>query len=353
MNESVKVVAVGRRIDGMGSFDGLDHCLNRLQAEMGIVPRTLTIDPLSADWHSDLACDHFRSGCAPIEAVCAARKLILSGEEGAVLIRGEDFLRTGYTSSQRREAMAIFDAEVPLMESYDHLAKVFARKQGLSDSAFAALRDALFENYWRTYSGGDSTVRRPAEAWFQSVTPLFRGVDCANPVVDFEGAILLVSQSVHGDLQLEEDTSVAVLAAESITLAQDGPQAIETISTYKHLKAIADDLVPEGLAPLSELFEQGQLKLDLYTCFPVVPLACLLATKIVESPDRLMTFLESHPVTQTGGMNLARAAWNNPALNGFIGMFESLLKDPVGSRSYGLVHGNGGLGYKQGLVLLG
>ncbi len=353
MGASVRLVAVGRRIDGEGDFESLDRYVQRLQSEIGITPRTLTIDPLSADWHSDLAKDHFRSGCAPIEAVCRARALILSGDEGAVLIRGKDLLRTGYTSSERREAMAIFDAEVPLMESYDQLASVFARKQGLSETHFIALRDALFENYWRTFSTSDIDARRPAASWFNSVTPLFRGVDCANPVVDFEGAVLLVSQSVCRDMQLDEDVGVGVLAAESVTLDQDGPQAIESISNYQHLKTVSNNLMLDGQRSLSDLFERDQLKLDLYTCFPVVPLACLLSTGIVDSPNKLEAFLKRHPITQTGGMNLARAAWNNPALNGLISMFESLQQESDTTQSFGLVHGNGGLGYKQGLVLLG
>tara|TARA_B100000446_G_scaffold46105_1_gene42038 strand:- start:2190 stop:3251 length:1062 start_codon:yes stop_codon:yes gene_type:complete len=353
VNASVRLVAVGRRIDGKGDFDTLERYVGRLQSEIGITPRALTIDPLSADWHSDLAKDHFRSGCAPIEAVCTAKQLILSGEEGAVLIRGKDLLRTGYTSSERREAMAIFDSEVPLMESYDQLASVFARQQGVSGASFIALRDALFENYWRTFSSCSLGAKRPAASWFNAVTPLFRGVDCANPVVDFEGAVLLVSQSVCRDMQLVDDVGVAVVAAESVTLEQDGPEAIEAIASYQHLKAVSNRLISEGLAPLSDLFERGQLKLDLYTCFPVVPLACLLATGIVDSADKLEAFLKHHPITQTGGMNLARAAWNNPALNGLISMFESLQQEPSATRSFGLVHGNGGLGYKQGLVLLG
>ncbi|CAN5456015.1 hypothetical protein BH10PLA1_BH10PLA1_04670 [soil metagenome] len=60
--------------------------------------------------------------------------------------------------------------------------------------------------------------------------------------------------------------------------------------------------------------------------------------------------LAEHPVTIGGGMNIARAAWNNPALNGLIAMYETL--DADSTATAGAVHGNGGLGYRQGVAIL-
>ena len=48
-------------------------------------------------------------------------------------------------------------------------------------------------------------------------------------------------------------------------------------------------------------------------------------------------------------MNLARAPWNNPALNGLITMYHQLMDSP---QQFGLVHGNGGIGYRQGIAIL-
>jgi hypothetical protein len=62
-----------------------------------------------------------------------------------------------------------------------------------------------------------------------------------------------------------------------------------------------------------------------------------------------MPLLSEREVTVTGGMNLARAPWNNPALNALIVMCERL---NAGSATMGAVHGNGGLGYKQGFAIL-
>jgi hypothetical protein len=48
-------------------------------------------------------------------------------------------------------------------------------------------------------------------------------------------------------------------------------------------------------------------------------------------------------------MNLAKAAWNNPALNSLILMHHRLCDS---SQKIGLIHGNGGLGYRQGVAII-
>ena len=65
--------------------------------------------------------------------------------------------------------------------------------------------------------------------------------------------------------------------------------------------------------------------------------------------EEISEFLNEHTITVTGGMNLARAPWNNPALNGLITMYHRLCS---GTETYGMVHGNGGLGYRQGVALV-
>ena len=77
-------------------------------------------------------------------------------------------------------------------------------------------------------------------------------------------------------------------------------------------------------------------------------MAFLLDNGFVGSPESLEILLREREVTVTGGMNLARAPWNNPALNGLIVMYETLIgvnkKDfsgePQVTPSCGMVHGN-------------
>lgn len=348
-------IAVGRTTDEIQQWEAFEQALERLSS-LGIAsaPRELVIDPLSVNWHSPLEVDHFRSGCGPIEALAVAYREIAQGREPAVVIRGRDYLKSGYSSAQRQQAMAIYGSEAPLTEVYDQLTARFIEQQGISRPQFIELRDALFENYRRTYlSRGriDTTSRR----WFEGVTDLFRGIDCANPVVDFEGAILLVSEAAAQALGVDRAQCVVVESVGLGALAVDGPAGLADIARYEHLTAAFTAAFKPLKSPMLPAFERGEVLLDLYTCYPVVPLAALLCGGFVDDVEGLSAFIDTHPLTQTGGMNLARGAWNNPALNGLITMYERLVTcssnthDPI---RYGVVHGNGGAGYRQGVAVL-
>jgi hypothetical protein len=89
--------------------------------------------------------------------------------------------------------------------------------------------------------------------------------------------------------------------------------------------------------------------LEAYTCYPPIPIALLLATGFVNNINKISEFLKHHEITVTGGMNIARAPWNNPALNGLIEVTKLLVK---GNSQYGMVHGNGGIGEAQGITVL-
>lgn len=351
----VKVVCIGaeRLVDGRGDLGEVEYLIRRLSDEFDLQPRTLSIDPLKVDWHSELEVDHFRSGCGPIEAMDAAVELIGQGVEKAVVIEGRDYLRSEYGSAERQTAMSIYADETPLTEAYDALTNVYIENNGLSKHQFLTLRDALFENHWRCYQAQTPNAKRPNERWFEPLTELFRGVDCANPVVDFEGKLLLVSLVTAQQLGISADKIVEISAVGLGELPNDGPNYTAEIAEYRHLanavKAL--ELKHEG-GSLRQLHVEGRLLLDLYTCYPVVPLACLMATGLVDDVNGLLEFIETNPLTQTGGMNLARGAWNNPALNGLIAMYEALVAESQLERRSGLVHGNGGLGYRQGLVLM-
>jgi len=66
------------------------------------------------------------------------------------------------------------------------------------------------------------------------------------------------------------------------------------------------------------------------------------------SINEIGDFLKHHEITVTGGMNIARAPWNNPALNGLIEVTKQLVR---GNVQYGMVHGNGGIGEAQGITV--
>ncbi len=344
-------IAAARQIDGAGTLSQVDDLIERLHLEQQISPRRLVIDPLSVDWHSPVAADHFRSGCGPIEALKVACELIASSEEFAVVIEGRDLLRSQYRPEQRRAAMSIYAPDLPLTEAYDQLTQTYLANNAMQRSQFLELRDALFENHWRCYHARVADAKRPSNRWFEPITELFRGVDCANPVVDFEGKLLLCSAPVAENLSMSGDQVVTIDSVGLGRIDADGPSHIDAIASYEHLSSAVSALEEPLNTSVKSLLAKGLL-LDLYTCYPIVPIACIRALGLATTTAELLQFIEHKDLTQTGGMNLARAAWNNPALNGLIAMYESLVSYGSGERPKGLVHGNGGLGYRQGLVLM-
>ncbi|MBF0367601.1 MAG: hypothetical protein HQK50_18645, partial [Oligoflexia bacterium] len=231
-----------------------------------------------------------------------------------------------------------------VLDSYNLLAKRFLLTQGITASDFKTLAHSLFENYertWRARGRGHQDKASADEKWFAPVSSLFRGVDCANPVVDFEGGLLLGSTPPHQE-------GIEVLSAVVETLPLDGPAAIEALVSYSHLEhALKRAQLYAGISLTAKAEEQALL-LEVYSCFPVVPLAFLLKSKLIPGLKSAPAFLSTHAITVTGGMNLAKAPWNNPALHALVVMCEQLRHN----QQIGLVHGNGGLGYKQGVAIL-
>jgi hypothetical protein len=309
----------------------------------------LAIDPLSEGWDTPIKPGHFRSGCAPIQALAHARSLIQSRSVEAVIIRGRDFIRSEYENDKalRNRLMAIYAESCPIPEAYTRLARAFCLLHGISEPTFKKLAALLYENYVQT-AKADGRYAEPKPAAFEMVTDLFRAVDCANPVVDFQAAVVVVSDGLLRQLSLA-DRPIRVVSVGLGSTAGDGPGHVQEISRYAHLKSACDQACKEARIDLRQEFQSGQLLLEAYTCFPVVPLAFLLASGICPNVNELEAAITSRPLTVTGGMNIARAAWNNPALNGLVVMAEKMRK--TGTR-LGAVHGNGGLGYRQGLALL-
>lgn len=345
------IVSAAKTVDNLGSQQ---HCLALEEAirEMGETIVELVIEPLRTDWHSPEQENHFRSGCAPIEALARAKQLIEAGSN-AVLISGEDLLKSGYAREERLARMSIYGDDYPLTDAYNDLASHFLKVHDRSDEHFKEIARALFDNYKLSYRNAladeFSPELLPGDKWYQPITGLFRGVDCANPLVDFSGRILICNESLADQLKVPVSERVEVKAVGLGRTEGDGQGYIDQIACYEHLKQAYDSCCEQADFDFPSRFKNGEALLEAYTCYPVVPMAFLLISGLVDVLDEIPEFLESHSITVTGGMNLARAPWNNPALNGLITMHHRLLE---GAEKYGLVHGNGGLGYRQGVALL-
>lgn len=346
MSHSV-IVATGRVVDGQGSLAEVDDAWEALR-QRGTRLATLTIDPLEAGWDTPVQPHHFRSGCAPIDALAHGDALLRSGEADAVLIRGEDSLRSRYAQdkAKRQRLMAIYGEDCSIPQAYTRLALAFMRLHQIDDARFKSLASALFENYART-AGRAGAFVRPRPEMFEPATELFRLVDCANPVVDFVGAVIMAGKATADAMK-----APAPVALRGVGVAQssgDGPAHAEEIARYAHLSRAWAEASAGVDVDFAAAFLQGRALLEVYTCFPVVPLGFLLASGLAKDVDAIEPLLARREITVTGGMNLARAAWNNPALNALVVMCERLR---AGEAPMGAVHGNGGLGYRQGVAIL-
>lgn len=366
MGSSAHIVAAGRVINGNGSLSTCNEVESALRLQ-GVTPRQLIIDPLLTDWHSPLEADHFRSGCAPIEALAQAKHLIESGQELAVVISGTDQLISDYTAAQRNQLMAIYGPDYPLTLAYNDLALHFSGLWQLSEADFRDLATKLFDNYLRTHQQRWSDHRNtsykkaademavtglfeaPDDKWYSPLTTMFRGVDCANPVIDFDGRLVVCASQLIEAGQIQPSVNLQISGVGLGLLPEDGKAAIPQIAGYQHLHEAFTLACQQAHVDFNHTFLQQQALLDVYTCYPVVPLGFLLASGLISHIDQAAAFIEDYPLTLMGGMNLARAPWNNPALNSLIAMAETL---PTSGKQLGLVHGNGGLGYRQGVAIL-
>lgn len=334
--ERVEIVSTYLDVDGQVSGARSEAVVDRAGA-LGLTCRRLVIQPLLAGWDVEPA-DSFKSGAAPVFAVEEAVRLLETGTD-LVVVSGKDFLRTEYSSAERARLMAVF-GDTSVAELYTELAEAFMGIHGISEDEFRELARALEVNYRKTAMRRGLKVA-PVGVNDRMVTELFRLVDCANPVIDFEGEVVLARSSVAARLEMEGVEVAAVATVE----VPDGPEQVGALAGYGHLREMLAEVSEQ--VGLDELLG-GDAALELYTCFPVVPLAFMEAVGWAKTPAEMLEFLGKHAVTTTGGMNFARAPWNNPALHGLILVARAV----QGGLRIGLVHGNGGLGGRQGVVVL-
>ena len=349
--ESAFIIGAAKQEDEVGSLEQVLLLESQL-SHQGITPKHLVIESLKADWHCPEKEHHFRSGCAPIEALAEAKKLIENGE-AAVVISGEDLIKTGYSREERLSKMAVYGQNYPLTQAYTDLACAFSKNNHITKQQFKEFSSALFENYQMSFrdalSDGFTSELMPDSRWYKPITGLFRGVDCANPMVDFSGRLLITRADIAEQLGVDKSQWLKVKAVGVCRLDGDGQNFITEIARYEHLQQAYQQACTEANIDFVQLFKDRGALLETYTCYPVVPMAFLLASGLVDVLEDIPDFLAEHSITITGGMNLARAAWNNPALNALVVMHKRLSEGP---EKLGLIHGNGGLGYRQGIAIV-
>lgn len=335
------IINADKIVDGVGSLQNVEDQIVKL-SQKKLKYTELFIDPLKTDWHSDLKKNHFRSGCGPIEAVIHADKLIKSKDCDFVVISGKDLIKSEYTREERIERMSIYEKSIPSL--YNRIAMEYILKENISKDEFKISSDLLFKNYMRSYSAFYENYK-PDQKWFKYITDLFRGVDCANPVVDFEGRLIIAGSHC---ISLFDTNSLKILG-HGFGQVEDGSDNISEIKDFFHLEKAINDAIDSSKIDFFKKYINKKAAMEVYTCYPIIPLAFLFKSGLIKSTTEIPEFLKNNEITITGGMNLSKAPWNNPSLGAIIDMFNLLSKD---NKKYGLIHGNGGLGYKQGILIL-
>lgn len=346
----VILAAAGRVIDGRGDLGEVTR-LKEILDSRGLRTEELALAPLRMPRNEPLPPGYLRGATAPLQAIAIARASFAAGRADALLLTGTDHLRSDYAPEERKRLMRVFDGGGTHLEGYALLAEKFVGSAGISKEDFRTLAECLFENYHRTCRARSLPSAEPEARWFGLVNEYFRGVDCANPYVDFSGAILLVTERGAEICGIPAENGIRILACELREAGSDTIKDIPSVARYAHLEAAYAAACRHAGVDFARCFLAGEALLEVYSCYPVVPLAFLLRSGLVQTLDRVPDLLQQFDVTVTGGLNLGRAPWNNTTLNAIVAMTERL-RDPGEKRLAG-VHSNGSLGYQQGFLLLG
>jgi hypothetical protein len=346
---SLFIIAADRKIDSIGSHQETEGLLSQA-IKKNLKITNLEIVNLSKRWENKLNSHQFKSGASAMAAINEVRKIIQAKKTDLVVIKGEDLLKTGYPPGERENFMKLYNNKFTPLDGYNELVPMFLKKFKISEKTYFSLRDDLFKNYTLTWKKNNTNAIMPHEKWFQPLTKYFRGVDCANPNIDFSAQMILASKKTADLLKIPLKSRIEILGNSFVKIKVDGFESLPKIAPYLHLKrAIAKALV-QAKINFKNKFNKGEAFLEAYTCYPVVPLALILKLGLVSSADEIHTFLNNHEITVTGGLNLARAPWSLTSLNSIIVMRERLRS--TSTKKYGLVHGNGSLGNQQGITIL-
>lgn len=189
------IIAADRIIDGQGSHKETEHILKKA-TKTNLNVRTLTVVNLARRWEDKLSSDEFKSGASAMAAIEKARKILKAKKADLVVIKGEDLLKTGYQKEDREKFMKLYQNKYTPLDGYDRLVPLFLKQNRLTEKEYFQIRDQLFENYLRTWKSINRENKLPDERWYQPLTKYFRGIDCANPNVDYSGQIILCSEKI-------------------------------------------------------------------------------------------------------------------------------------------------------------
>ena len=343
------IIAADKIIDHQGSFKKTDLILTQIQ-KLGMRMEILEIMPLIRPWNDKLGPLEFKSGASAMAAIEKAKSLLSKNQSDVIIIQGQDFLKTGIDRKERSELMKLYEGGFSPLDGYEKLTSLFLKKNKITDDEYFTIRDLIFQNLLRTWQKKSKKNKLPEKRWYESLTHYFRGVDCANPNIDYQGRIILTTPQGAKKLGIPKEKHVEILVNSSVKLKVDGMESLPHVAPYRHLKKAIKATEKAAKIDFLKEIKKKNLLLDAYTCYPVVPMALLMSMGLIKKPSDFENVLKDLSLTVTGGLNLSRAPWNLTSLNALIEMRQTLLTSK--KAKYGLVHGNGSLGNHQGITVL-
>lgn len=346
-SKRIQIINAARVIDGHGKIETLPW-LERKNKKVELPIIEIKIAPLQMGWGKPLPNGYLQGAYAPLRAILAHKKEIKSGT--MLVISGRDYLKTEYSQRERRKLFEAYGEGKSFLTEYHRLTQHYIFKRKISARGFTAIRDTLFENYWRTWQSQNTNAIKPEKKWFEPLTEalLFRGVDCANPLIDFEGRIIVVNSAIADLLEIAPSNRVSIRGIGIAQSGEDGPGWIPQIAQYDHLRTAFEQALHMADIDLKKMVLSNQARLGLYTCYPIVPLGFLLETGWGATVDELRDFLKKFPITIDGGLNLSRAPANNTTLNDLISIWLHRKNKPG---IYG-IHSVCALGHIQAFAIL-
>jgi len=347
------ILAANQIIDHQGDLAETDRIQNRL-SKVGSKIAEFEIASSHDGWNAPLPKNRLRGACAPLTAFLRSRELFLKNQADAVIIHGKDFIKTDFHDKKdaRNRLMQIYDDSKNghILNAYNLLAHEFIKYWQFTPEEFRNLAQALFENHFSVWSGLHPKAQRPDSKWFEPVSDLFRGVDCANPSVDFEGSLILGTEEAFKECNLDLADCPKIVGCQIEEVGPDSLDSLPLIATYRHLQTAFQKACEQASIDFKKEFLSGNALLEVYTCYPVVPLGFLLATGMADSAEGICEFLKKYPLTITGGLNFAKAPFNNTTLSALVSMVKQLHKK--NSPRIGGIHSVGATGYLQAFAIL-
>jgi hypothetical protein len=345
------IVEADYRVDGVGDLSRTHRVREALKKTASKV-REFEIASIKDGWQTPLPENRLRCACSPMIAILEAQRLFSRQEADAVVIRGRDFIRSEFRDrkAERKRLMHLYGEDGHILDAYNRLAHAFLSHWRIAPEEFRDLAGALFENHFRVWRRRHPNAERPEGKWFEPVTDLFRGVDCANPSVDFEGCLIIATGEAAKRCGIAPESCVRIAGCRVEQACEDTLESIPRVVPYRHLRAAFEKTCDQAQVDFREAFLSGKALLEVYTCYPVVPLGFLLATGFAGSIREIREFVAGCPLTITGGLNLAKAPWNNTTLYAIAEMANRLKMGDA--PCLGGIHSVGALGYKQAFAIL-